>query len=101
MDNVTHSLIGIALGSLALRVFPRAAELPKHSKLVVWTAVLANNAPDIDVFLPSLFKGGSLMGLLEHRGFTHTVTMVPVLAIVAVGLAWLLSLCPRLTRSWF
>jgi inner membrane protein len=101
MDNITHSLVGVALGALALRVAPRAAELPKHSKLVVWTAILANNAPDIDVFLPSLLKGGSLMALLEHRGFTHTVTMAPILAIAVVGVSWILSLCPRLNWKWF
>jgi inner membrane protein len=101
MDNITHSLLGVALGSVALRVCPRAAELPKHCRLVVLTAILANNAPDIDVFLPSLLHGGSLMGLLEHRGFTHTVTLAPVLAILVVGVAWLLVLCPRLNWKWF
>jgi inner membrane protein len=101
MDNITHSLFGVALGSVALAVAPRARELPKHSSLVVWTAILANNAPDIDVFLPSLLKGGSLMGLLEHRGFTHTVLAAPFLSIVVVGVAWLFSLCPRLSWRWF
>jgi inner membrane protein len=101
MDNVTHSLVGVVLGSAALRVAPRARELPKHSSLVVLTSILANNAPDIDVFLPRLLGGGSLMGLLEHRGFTHTVTLAPVLAVVAIGVAWILTLLPKLNWKWF
>jgi inner membrane protein len=117
MDNVTHSLIGVAVGHVALKVFERKAPLsrgvgvknavvdqekaalvrsPKFRSLVLWTSILSNNAPDSDVVFPTLMKwlhlGGNdrrLIQLLEHRGFTHTVTAAPVLGLICLGLAWI------------
>jgi inner membrane protein len=101
MDNVTHSLIGVVLGSVALKMAPRVSEIPKARKLVLWTAILSNNAPDIDVFTHRLFGTGRLAALLQHRGYTHTFLAVPVLAVLSLLVAWLLSGIPRMHRRWW
>lgn len=108
MDNVTHSLIGVALGHVALKAFERGTfakpfkaslvRSPRFRSLVLWTSILANNAPDSDVVFPFLMKffhfwGGDprINQLLQHRGFTHTVTLAPLLGLISLGLAWVLS----------
>jgi inner membrane protein len=77
MDNVTHTLIGITLGKSVSQKqtdFERAA---------IWTAVLGNNLPDIDVFLRPFLGSGPLGSLLHHRGYTHTVLASFFLGAVA------------------
>ena len=60
MDNLTHSLVGLALAHAgAGRRTPYAAA----------TLVLASNAPDIDIL--SALQGGGLSYLAAHRGMTH------------------------------
>lgn len=74
MDNLTHSLIGIAVA----RSFGRRE--PGLDRALLWTAVLASNAPDLDFVLRPLLGGGKLSYLLHHRGFTHTFACIPLLA---------------------
>ena len=75
MDNVTHTLTGLMLSRAGLnRYHPRAA-------LVL---ILAANAPDVDVV--SWF-GGPLSYLEHHRGITHSLTLWPVMAALAVLIA--------------
>ena len=70
MDNVTHTLVGLALSRAGLsRYSPRAA----------WTLALAANAPDLDV-VSSLF--GSSAYLDAHRHLTHSFAILPVMALI-------------------
>jgi len=115
MDNVTHSLIGVALGHVVLKAFERGkppgqektstgeseqsfVRSPRFRALVLWTSILSNNAPDSDVVFPWVMKTLHLGGndprinqLLQHRGFTHTVAAAPILGLISLGLAWVLS----------
>ncbi len=75
MDNLTHTLTGLALSRAGLnRFYARPA-------LVL---LVAANLPDIDVIAAA---GGSLMYLEHHRGITHSLLSMPVLAIFPVLLA--------------
>jgi inner membrane protein len=74
MDNLTHSLIGVVMSRAGLdRYTPRAP----------WILLFAANAPDIDAVT-------MLMGVepyfWHHRGITHSLVMIPVLAILPVVL---------------
>jgi inner membrane protein len=86
VDNVTHSLFGYALGRVCTRKLDRAD--PARARLeraVIFTSVLASNAPDLD--LVTGFFGGDrqLTYLLEHRGYTHTFVFAIVMGLI-VGL---------------
>ena len=79
MDNITHSLVGWALGQAGLKTTTRKG---------LAALILAANMPDIDVF----FGHAPWDPLAIHRGFTHglvggVLVMPPVLA----GLLWLLD----------
>ena len=82
MDNLTHSLVGLAAAKAGLeRVSPYATVV----------CVLAANVPDADVLT---LAGGSLNYLKHHRGITHSIagTLVlglalPLLFVVAERLA--------------
>lgn len=80
MDNVTHTLTGLMLARAGL-----GKSTQRGGALML---MLAANVPDIDVFY-SGFPGG--MRYLEyHRGYTHSLLMVPVMALVPLLLArWL------------
>jgi len=82
MDNITHTLTGLMLSRGGLnRWYPRAG-------LVL---ILSANVPDIDV-LTAL--RGSLTYFENHRGLTHCIAMMPVMALLpvlvacAVGRTW-------------
>jgi len=51
-------------------------------------AVLANNGPDLD-FVYVGITGGKLGYLLHHRGHTHTLAAVPLLALLSLAVVWL------------
>ncbi len=72
MDNVTHSLTGLALSRAGLERFcPRAA----------WLLLLSANAPDCDIIAAA--KGG-FRYLEVHRGYTHSLIGLPVMAALSV-----------------
>jgi inner membrane protein len=73
MDNLSHSLTGLALARAGLnRLTPRATLL----------LFLSANIPDIDI--ASLAK--SQFAYLEvHRGLTHSLVAMPILAAVCVA----------------
>ncbi len=73
MDNLTHTAIGIFLARAgAGRWSPRATAI----------LLVASNAPDIDV-LAGL--AGPLAYLHYHRGISHALVAVPVLALLSVA----------------
>lgn len=78
MDNLTHSLTGIALARAGLNRFPRATLL----------MVIAVNIPDIDMVS---WLQGRIRNLEIHRGYTHSLICLPLMALLAVGLTALIS----------
>ncbi len=90
MDNITHSLIGLATAELATQT--RARHNPKAAGRLRLTALLvaaaSNNVPDLDFLLSSL-TGGQIGYLLQHRGYTHTLLLAPLQGLLIAGLAWL------------
>jgi inner membrane protein len=92
MDNLTHSVAGLALGELVERSLPHEpdpASQTTRRKLLLFTAWAASNLPDLDLLLTPL--GGRPLGyLLQHRGHTHTLLWVLPQAAVLLTLIWLL-----------
>ncbi len=83
MDNITHTLLGIAAGE-ALATTTKKARTP------LWIASgLANNLPDLDLLLTTFFFKTPLDYLLHHRGHSHTVVLAPVLSLVLLGILYL------------
>lgn len=80
MDNLTHSLIGVALARASSPWFDRL-----RGPLIA--AVLANNLPDIDLAWLRLFEDPRLGYLLHHRGHTHTLALMVPQALAAAGIA--------------
>lgn len=72
MDNITHSLTGLALARGGLNRFS------PHATLLL---VLSANAPDVDIVV--LSRGG-LAYLEAHRGYTHSLLCLPILAFFCV-----------------
>jgi inner membrane protein len=83
MDNLTHSLLGVALARAGLgRLAPRAN----------WVVVAAANAPDLDAIS---WAGGSLAYLDVHRGWTHSFLLAPLVALAPLALWRLLVRKPE------
>jgi inner membrane protein len=86
MDNLSHSLTGLALSRAGLnRITPRATLL----------LLLSANIPDIDIV--ALAKS-QLTYLEVHRGPTHSLLAVPVLAL---GCVLLVAAIYRQRLPWF
>ncbi|MDC0710806.1 metal-dependent hydrolase [Stigmatella sp. ncwal1] len=87
MDNLTHGLMGLALGALRR---PDAADSPLSAtdKAVLLGCVLAAELPDLDNLLPS--ENSVVHALQAHRGLSHALVFTPVIAgaatLVAKGL---------------
>src|SRR5438067_1202978 len=88
MDNLTHSLVGLA---------DAKAGLERWSPAAITLCVLAANAPDIDVL--SVF-GGRWASLHYHRGITHSIVGTLTLAILLPIIFYLVgSLISRIRRK--
>ena len=91
MDNLTHSLVGLALGELTHRLLPReanAAAASTRRRLLLTGAALASNFPDLDLVLTPLAPA-PLGYLLHHRGHTHTLLYALPQALLLLALLWL------------
>ena len=80
MDSLTHGLLGLAIGAL------RRAERDRAAVLV--GCVLAAEIPDLDYLWPA--DNSVLHSLKAHRGFTHSLLAVPLVALVATALTKLM-----------
>jgi inner membrane protein len=70
MDNITHTLVGLMLARAGLeKTTPRGAGM----------MMLAANAPDIDAVF---WFGGTLPYLEYHRSYTHSLTFMPLVALL-------------------
>jgi inner membrane protein len=76
VDNLTHSLVGLAAAR---------AGLERVSPLATLTCVLAANAPDADVVA---LIGGPSFYLEHHRGITHGLVGALALALLLPVLVW-------------
>ncbi len=81
MDNLTHSLTGVLLSRAGLNRFSSRATA---------ILVLAANAPDLDALSAA---GGVDSYFHYHRGITHSIVMIPVMA------ALVLLVCRSLFRK--
>src|SRR5215210_5986876 len=70
MDNLTHSLIGLAAAK---------AGLEKLSPGATWVCLIAANIPDADVVT---LMGGRWVYLERHRGITHSIVGTIALALL-------------------
>ena len=69
MDNLTHTLAGLMLARVGLeKITPRGAGM----------MMLAANAPDID----AVFWFDSVRYLEYHRSYTHSLTFLPLVALL-------------------
>jgi inner membrane protein len=82
------------MGDAAIAWHQRSAAplTARQRAAVLTTAALANNAPDLD-FVYVGITGGKLGYLLHHRGHTHTLAALPLLAlfclaVVVLGFRW-------------
>jgi len=79
LDNLTHTLIGITLVR---------AGVGRGAAGATAAMIVASNAPDVDIV--TAFTGGSMAYLAAHRGWTHGLLGVLLLALATwIGaLAW-------------
>jgi inner membrane protein len=78
MDNLTHSLTGLALARAGLdRICPGATLL----------LIVSANIPDCDI---AWLLCGPLKYLEVHRGYTHSLLLLPAMALLSVGIVALL-----------
>jgi inner membrane protein len=85
MDNLTHSLTGLMLSRAGLnRFYPRAT-------LVL---IVSANIPDIDVVT---IVRGPLYYFEQHRGITHSIAALPVMALLSALVACAFG---RTMRGW-
>lgn len=85
MDNLTHTLTGLMLSRAGLdRFYPKAP-------LVL---ILAANVPDIDIVTVAR---GPLNYFEQHRGITHSLAALPVMALLPVLVACAFA---RSMRGW-
>ena len=77
MDNITHSLVGVALADLASS--RRAPKLQRP--VMIGAGIIAANLPDLDLVYSGITPA-PIGYLLHHRGHTHTVIGIGILAVL-------------------
>ncbi|MCP3098870.1 metal-dependent hydrolase [Myxococcus sp. K15C18031901] len=83
MDNLTHGLLGLAIGALRRPdVSPGAPARPSATdRATLVASVLAAELPDLDTLLA---RGDAVtVALHAHRGLSHALVFAPVVALVA------------------
>jgi len=80
MDPITHVLLGSATAQAAARA--------GQARQAALAGSVAGIVPDLDMLLPT--GGDSLTALLLHRNFSHSIVFMPLGALLAAGLVWLL-----------
>ena len=88
MDNLAHSLVGLAAAK---------AGLEKLSPSATAVCIIAANAPDLDV-LSGLF-GDRWTTLHYHRGLTHSIVGTLVLALIIPLIFYLIDLMVSRVRA--
>ena len=101
MDTLTHALTGALLARATARLPAsapgRAREgLPAGQRMAVCTIAAA--FPDID-FVANL--ASPLTYLLNHRGITHSLLVLPLWALLLAWIAWLVYRHPRGWKAYY
>lgn len=89
MDNVTHSLAGLLLAESTVRLRARCGAVepaPRFRTVAAISSMIAANLPDADLLYTGA-GGDRLRYMLQHRGYTHTMVMALVGAMLAWGVA--------------
>ena len=86
MDNLTHTLIGLAAGECVargVRTRPGGLPDPARRNALLALGIVGGNLPDADLLwsMPGL-TGDPLGYLVHHRGHTHTLLGCAVLALL-------------------
>lgn len=92
MDNLSHSVAGLALGELLHRGLapePDAARQSVRRRMLLVTGWAACNLPDLDLVLTPLLPT-PLGYLMHHRGHTHTLLYAIPQALALLAAIWLL-----------
>lgn len=92
MDNLTHTLFGLAAGELVQRSLPAEADSqtqPTRANMLRIAGFAASNFPDLNLFATRLLPA-PLGYLLHHRGHTHTLLYALPQALLLAALIWLL-----------
>lgn len=87
MDNLTHSLVGLAAAK---------AGLERLSPMATTVCVLAANAPDVDILA---VLGGRWFYLHNHRGITHSIVGTLLLALLIPTLFYAVDLIVARVRQ--
>src|SRR3954465_7411069 len=90
MDTLTHALSGALLARATNPKDAPPNSLPRR----IAAGFFACAAPDLD-FIASF--GGPVSYLLNHRGITHSLILLPLWAL---ALSWLLAKIVREPRGW-
>lgn len=97
MDNISHTVAGLAVGELIHRSLSQETDIDQQRlrrRVLLIAGWLASNFPDLDLFLTPLLPA-PLGYLLHHRGHTHTL----LYAIPQALLLWsMLLLWPSARR---
>jgi len=86
MDTVTQAALGAAIGLVGWR---------QHGRRAAAFGALCGLMPDFDIFLG---MGDDWKGLLTHRAWTHSVLVLPVLAVPIGWAGW--AAAGRRGRPW-
>jgi inner membrane protein len=92
MDNLSHSVAGLAVGELLHRSLPQENDPGNQRirrRLLLFTSWAASNFPDLDLVLTPVLPA-PLGYLMHHRGHTHTVLYAIPQALLLWGLVLLL-----------
>lgn len=92
MDNLSHSVVGLAVGELVQRSLapePDPLNQRLRRRMLLGACWAASNFPDLDLVLTPLLPQ-PLGYLLHHRGHTHTLLYALPQALLLVALIWLL-----------
>jgi inner membrane protein len=92
MDNLSHSVAGLAVGELLHRTLAPESDAAGQSvrrHMLLVTAWAACNLPDLDLVLTPLLPA-PLGYLLHHRGHTHTLLYAIPQALALLAAIWLL-----------
>jgi inner membrane protein len=92
MDNLSHSVVGLAVGELVHRSLSQEPDVDRQRirrRLLLFSCWAASNFPDLDLFLTPLLPA-PLGYLLHHRGHTHTLLYAVPQAILLWTMIWAL-----------
>jgi inner membrane protein len=83
LDNITHSLAGIAIADAVMGKRAAGTQRP----MLIGAGMIAANLPDLDLVY-TVITPSPVGYLLHHRGHTHTVVGIVVLAALVILSYW-------------